>query len=303
MGARLFRFEHPDLGLADNVRLAARNELDRAIADVSETGFDIHGTVRNVRRRLKRVRSILRLIRPAFPDYATENAALRDIGSAYSGLRDAMARVEAVDRLVAGGRENVAGLTLLRRELAERAAAADAALDRDALLMALRSELREARVRAELWELSEEGAGALVPGFADTYRRGRRGYERARRRADEQSLHEWRKALKHHANQLKLLGGLMPVFAVGRVRAAQRLARMLGELQDLYVLGRVLGEASAGLSEDDRARIGERLEGEVVRLRRKALKRGKMLYAEPTRTVRQRWRTYWADWKAARRLG
>ena len=68
-----FQFEHPDRPLGDNVRKAAKAEFDRAIAEISETGFEVHGTVRNVRRRLKRIRALLRLIRPVFPDYAREN--------------------------------------------------------------------------------------------------------------------------------------------------------------------------------------------------------------------------------------
>ena len=65
----VFAFDRPDLDVGDNVRHAARGEYDQAIAEVSETDFEVHDTIRNVRRRLKRIRSLLRLIRPVFPQF------------------------------------------------------------------------------------------------------------------------------------------------------------------------------------------------------------------------------------------
>ena len=300
----MFRFEHPELGIGDNVRLAAREEFDRAITEVSETGFEVHGTVRNVRRRLKRVRAVLRLIRPVFPDYAAENAALREVGAAFSGLRDAMARVEAVDALRKyGGAEIEAPLERLRRELVARAAAREAELDRNSFLTALRRELRDARVRAELWQLSGDGRRAVVPGFVDTYRRARKGLGRAKRRGDEDSLHEWRKAVKRHAAQLSLLGPLAPPFAAGRGRGAKKLARVLGDLMNLDVLRQAVADDSGEIDREAKSRIDKCLAEAIALHRAKALKLGRLLFAEAPKRVRRRWRVYWDDWQAGRRLG
>ena len=299
----MFRFEHPELGVDDNVRIAAREEFDRAISEVSETGFEVHGTVRNVRRRLKRVRALLRLIRPVFPDYGKENAALREMGAAFSGLRDAMARVEAVDALKTyGGAEIEAPLERLRRDLVMRAAAHEAELDREIFLTTLRRDLRDARVRAELWSLSGAGRKAVVPGLVDTYRQARKELDRAKRRGDEDSLHEWRKAVKRHAAQLSLLAPLSPPFAAGRGRGAKKLARVLGDLTNLNVLRRTIEDDSGGIDEEDKVRIDTCLADATARQRAKALKLGRLLFADTAKTVRRRWSVYWDDWRAGRRL-
>jgi hypothetical protein len=295
------RFEHPERTVEDNVRKAAKTEFDRAIAEVSETGFEVHGTVRNVRRRLKRIRSLRRLIRPVFSAYAEENAALRHAGAEVAALRDAMALVETADALARGREgEMAAALVTLRAELVARAAAEEERLDRDAFLTGLRASLRDARVRSELWELEDDGRQAIVPGFVETYRRARRGAH-ARANGEDNGFHEWRKAVKHHWVQLALLRRLVPDFADARRLRAQKLARTLGDLQNLCVLERWLCEnplqpARSGL-------IGELARDEAARLKRRALAFGKPLFAESPKLVRARWDAYWLDWQASRRMG
>jgi hypothetical protein len=299
----VFQFEHPERSLGDNVRKAAKAEFDRAMGEVSETGFEVHGTVRNVRRRLKRVRSLLRLIRPVFPDYSSENKALRDIGAEVSELRDVMALVEAAD-LLARGREgdDALALGLLRLELANRAAEREEQLDRDAFLTGLRSRLREARVRSEIWQLKDEGRATLVPGFVGTYRGARRKFKRVEASGDEKDFHAWRKQVKHHAGHLSVLRGLVPAFADGRLRRAKKLAVLLGDFQNLCVLRQALADDPTLASEADRSRIMVLCGAAAGGYSRKALKLAAPLLAEPPRLVTARWEAYWLDWQAARAM-
>jgi hypothetical protein len=303
-GPRVFRLDYPEQSFEDNLRRAVKAEFDRAIGEVGETGFEIHGTVRNVRRRLKRVRAVLKLVRPVLPAYREESESLRDLGADVSALRDAQALVEAVDRLAARRDGVVApALLRLRRFLAERAAGHEAALDRDALLSRLREQLREARVRAELWEFSRTGAAVLVPGFVETYQRARGAAEAVAETREQERFHEWRKRAKDHWAQLGLLRGLAPEFAEGRRQRAGRLVRTLGDYQNLSLLLDALRDESSQAAEADAVaaiRIASRLHG---KLGKRALKLGRLLFADKPRAVDRRWRTYWDDWEAARRMG
>jgi len=292
-----FEFENPGRPIEDSVRAAAKAEFDRAIGEVAETGFEIHETVRTVRRRLKRIRAIVRLIRPAFAHYRAENELLRSIGADVSALRDAAALVDGVDRLLreADG-ETAAVLHQLRRRLVDAAADEDAGLDRDAFLLELRGKLREARVRAELWELTADDAAAVVPGFVATYRKSRGGYRAARKHpTEERYLHEWRKAVKFHWAQLSLLRGFAPAFAEKRRAAAKRLAESLGDHHNLCVLRDALTAQEAD-------KVGPVLEAAIERLGKRALKLGRPLFAETPRQVRSRWTAVFADRAAVGRI-
>lgn len=291
----MFEFEQPSRPIEDSVRAAAKAEFDRAIAEITETGFEVHETVRSVRRRLKRVRSIVRLIRPAFPDHAAENRQLRDMGAEVSALRDAAALVEAVDLL--SKRANGAGdaLPALRERLAARAAAEETKLDRETFLLTLRGKLREARVRSELWDLRADGAAAVVPGFVTTYAKARDGFRAAAKTPTREHLHEWRKVVKFHWAQLGLLRRFAPEFAEVRRARAKRLAETLGDHHNLCVLEQALegGETEA---------IGELIEVELKRLGKRAIKLGRPLFAETPDDVERRWLATFADREAVGRL-
>jgi hypothetical protein len=299
----VFRFEHADWPVDDNVRRAARNEFDSAIGEVAETGFEVHATVRNVRRRLKRVRAILRLIRPVFADYREENIRLRDTGAEFSSLRDAMALVEAVDLLAlkAKGDEAIA-LERVRAALTKRAADSEGQLDRETFLTSLRSKLRDARVRSELWELKSTGRKALVPGVVEGYRRAREAFGVAEAAPDSEALHELRKHVKYHLAHLSLLRDLAPAFADGRRKEMQKLARGLGDLQNLAVLDAVLVDDNVAFEDGDKSVARSLLERRVQKLRRKALAAGERLLGEKPDVVEARWSVYWDDWQAGRKL-
>ena len=282
--------------VTDNVRAVAKAEFDRAIAEITETGFEVHETVRNVRRRLKRVRSIIRLIRPAFPNHVRENSLLRDTGAEVSELRDAAALVEAADRLSKGvNGEAGEALQALRQRLASRAAAEEAKLDRDAFLLGLRAKLREARVRSELWELKAGGAKAVVPGFVATYTKAREGRRAAAKSPSNEHLHEWRKTVKFHWAQLGLLRRFAPEFAEARREQAKRLAETLGDHHNLCVL-------RAALADEEEIAIGPLIDAELGKLGKRALKLGRGLFAETPEEVERRWRATFADWEAVGRL-
>lgn len=296
----VFAFDRPDLDVAANVRRAAREEFDLAIAEVGETGFEVHGTIRNVRRRLKRIRSLLRLIRPVFDDYDSENAALRDFGAEVSDLRDTHALIEAADLLAPRAAPEVVGaLVRVRTRLRARAAEHEASLERDAFLVDLRGRLREARVRSELWALKDGRPAVLVPGFVASYRKARAMFRQVEQHSDDDLLfHEWRKAVKYHWGHLKLLRDLVPPFADGRRRLAGRISSWLGDHQNLCVLRDHLELAGA-----DRALIAAEIEDRNKGLRKKALRAGELLFAERPGAVRRRWADYCADWAASQHLG
>jgi CHAD domain-containing protein len=293
----VFEFEHPAWPIEDSARAAAREELDRAIGEVAETGFEIHETVRHVRRRLKRVRAVIGLIQPAFPDHRAESRLLRELGGEISALRDASALVDAVDVLLRGADGDVAGaLHAARRRFAAAAAGADTGLDRDSFLGALRGKLRDARVRAEMWELAADGGAAVVPGFVGTYAKARRGYRMMQKAPTDEHLHEWRKAVKFHWAQLGLLRRFAPEFAERRRDAAKRLAETLGNHHNLCVL-------RSALSAEEIAQMGTALEVKLARLQRRAARLGRQLFADRPKEVRKRWVSTFADRDAVLALG
>ena len=297
----VFEFARLDRPVDENVRELARDELQRAIAEVDDSGLELRGTVRSVRRRLKRVRAALKLVRPIFPDYPAENQRLRSIAAHVAELRDLGALLEAVDHLAV----DVEGapwqpLLGLRRQLAERVAAREADVPRESFLADLRARLEDARQRAATWHFTASRHDAVLPGFVRTYGRARAGYRDARRSGDVVVLHEWRKTVKDHWSQLGVLRGLAPPLIAVRRAAVKDLAAALGDHHNLHVLR--AGLPWMNLDSPDSSSFVRLLDSAGDRLARRSLRLGAALFSEPPAVVERRWRAYVDEWRAVSSL-
>src|SRR5262249_19554178 len=116
-----FRIENGD-HVAQEVRRIARRQVEGAIDEVRTRNHRDPETVHELRKRCKKVRGLLRLVRPALGDtYAIENAHFRDAARSLSPLRDAHTALVAYDALLDHYRGEVrrASLAAVRRHLAQ----------------------------------------------------------------------------------------------------------------------------------------------------------------------------------------
>ena len=97
MGFRLQRGE----SINEEIQRIAEEQLEKAVAEIQDGELDRHEAVHQVRKRFKKIRGLIRLVRPAFEKtYQRENAMFRDAGREISAVRDAQSLIEAFDRLV-----------------------------------------------------------------------------------------------------------------------------------------------------------------------------------------------------------
>src|SRR6266511_1746767 len=116
-----------DDDVPSSVRQCAREQLAGAAERLECAGEDPVKAVHEARKHLKKTRALLRLVRPALgrKAYRRENDALRDIGLALSGTRDADVRVATAQKLAehAAGRLPADVFDALREALAAEAGA------------------------------------------------------------------------------------------------------------------------------------------------------------------------------------
>jgi len=225
------------------VRRIAVEQIDRALADLD--ACDLHDAVHQLRKRCKKLRGLLRLVRPALAGerYARENAAIRDAQRELSDLRDARVRLETLDALLDAfvGEVDPAPFAVVRDALRERcersvAAASGGAAELDARLTRCRDALSLVRDRVSDWRLEGEGFEAVRGGVGKPYRRARRALERVREDPSAAAFHEWRKRAKYHLYHVRLLRPCWHEALGARRDAVDRLADRLGDAHDLAVL-------------------------------------------------------------------
>jgi CHAD domain-containing protein len=294
------------------LRRVALDQLERAFAELDDDALDVHATVHQVRKRCKKVRGLLRLVRPALAGdvYARENGALRDAAGGLSDLRDAEARIETFDALVADYGDALDGeaFGLVRRALcARRARERDSSASRaDAVgrLERFRASLGRVRERAEGWSLEAEGYEAVRGGLKKTYGRARRALAAAYADGSTEAFHDWRKRVKYHGYHLRLLREVWRPATKMRRGQLDRLSDLLGDEHDLAVLRRhLLDHPVRGIDGPTAEALHGLVAARRARLRREALPLGQRLLAERPKAFARRlgawFEVAWGDGPAA----
>lgn len=268
------------------VRRIARQQLTRARADLDDPEVPgLAEAVHDVRKRAKKVRGLLRLVRPGLGDqYAPANAALRDAARHLAPLRDAHAQLDTFDRLVAAtaGGSDPGRLAPVRSGLAHIAdiASRRAAADSERLARA-RDLLAAAQDLTATLEV-DDGWDAVAGGLGRTYQRGRRDLRRARSAPTPEQFHEWRKRVKYTWYHLRLLGPSAPSLLGPAAAAFSDLSDTLGDAHDLTVLADTLRAAPTdhgGVEVVEAACVVA--DGMRAHLQRRAVGLGARLYVEP----------------------
>ncbi len=310
MGYRIDPGEPTDREL----RRVAAEQLGRAAELLRIPGGPDPEAVHEVRKRLKKARSALRLGRADLGAAVARhaNAELRDVGASLAEQRDADALVEAVDQLLASADPATAeALAVVRALLAERAQAvrAEGRLDRATVIGAART-VEQTVAWLDGVPARVTGWDAFGPGLAREYGRGRRALGQLPHQPSVDELHDWRKRVKdlwYHERLLRRLwtDGQRPVVA-----AADELASMLGADHDLGLLLAVVAEPGGHDTAHLRSTV-ERVDplaldpyvravvdvvalGHRAQLQHDARRLGALLYADRPRAWRDRHGAWWA---------
>jgi len=231
--------KHEDIGLA-LTRLAV-DDLAAARSCLADDGPP-SPRVHRVRRRLKRARSIVRVLRPALGSRAAPLAGgLRNAARLLAAPRDTDAAVATARSLMAVadgvGLERV--VAVLDREAESRDGRAAAFAEVDALLAAVEAEI--AAIDADL-----DGDDLLVRGLARSYRRGRVAMQRATFSLATPDLHAWRKSAKDLWHLIRIARKRLPTNVTKRAPGLERLSEILGLDHDHAMLAERLALSPEG---------------------------------------------------------
>ena len=275
--------------LPEAIGRSARGRIDHAIDELrGRTDSTPVEAVHEARKDMKKIRALLRLARGELgrQTYDRENACFRDAARELAGQRDADVMLETLDRLTylpAGQAWEVRKRIQADRERSggdgDRTAAARSAV----------AILKEARGRVSHWRLERDSFDALAKGLEKTYRRGRREFEAAMEEPTVESLHEWRKRVKHLWYHHTLLRSLWPPVMEVMGDEAHALSDRLGDDHDLAVLADWV-EQHGGAGPELRDAV-DRRRGE---LQAEAFALGARVYAEKPKAYTKRLRGLWA---------
>ncbi len=244
--------------------------------------------VHELRTNVKKVRALLRLVRPTFRDYATENAALREAAGMLTALRDAEVLGQTFDSIAAHVHTPTDVLTALRAQVIRSTAGPG---DAQVLLQAHADAIARIDRRARDWKVAGDGFAALRAGLERSWAAAQKAMRAARSDPGGEALHLWRKRVKDHWYHARLLQPIWPETMVHHMAAAETLGELLGDARDLAFLA----EALADLPEAADIRTAAR--DEEARLLGNARALGRRFLSEPAGDLSRRWRGWWDIWR------
>lgn len=282
-------------------------EIEAAAGQLSGSGkAGRDERIHEARKSLKKIRGVLRLMRPELDDlYEAENAHMRDVAGALSQFRDAGAIIQTFDALVERYRGELDGgaLASVRRGLMARKEHAEKQDGVEKVMRQMAAAIGREREAVEAWPLASTGFPAIAPGLEKTYRRGRRAMAAVRLSPRAAKYHEWRKRVKDHWYHVRLLESLWNDAMRAHEKSLKELETCLGEDHNLTILReKVLADpASYGAG----AEIGLLLK--LIRrhhkeLRANALALGARIYEEKPRQFTRRMQHLWDAWQPQPKL-
>lgn len=280
----------------------AREQIQRAQHQL-EAGEDATVAVHETRKCLKRLRALLRLIRPAIGERAfrSENAHLRDIGGMLSGTRDRHVLIQTVAKLeTASGHDGLGDAVryLLSEQNGDQGDDVDAAAMKKAL-----KELHEADKRLAKLQIAGSGFDVVARGLEASYRKARQAFRHAYELLDDEDFHEWRKGTQQHWRHMVLLSRAWPNCLGARINEARQLSQFLGDDHDLAILTAYIRSDRAALIPTEQANLIEEIARErQAELRALARPMGQRLFAEGPKALRRRMGAYWDAATADRAL-
>ncbi|MFO7548505.1 MAG: CHAD domain-containing protein [Acidimicrobiia bacterium] len=312
-----------DERLSEGLQRITLEQFEIAISGFQGPDADIDTAVHEARKATKRVRAVLRLVRGEIGGrvYRVENAALRDTARLIAPMRDGAVMVDSVRRLRESfGHKLASGVfdelegALVDRHLQRR----QRVLDDEAVFPTVIASLEAARARYAAWPVEpalaatgspkrtaiRHGFGALEPGLAATYGRGRREMQTAMTDPVSEHFHLWRKRVKYLRHQMEVLTPLWPEVVGGMAKSFDRLGEILGEEHDLAVLLQlVAGVPSMCPDPVERSLLAALAQHRRVELRVAAGALGSRLFAERPEQFVDRMAAYWDAWDAPHPLG
>ena len=287
-----FKLDEP---IASGVRRIAREQIARAGLELDRVSAGgAAAGIHESRKAIKRLRALLRLLRPQIGQKAfkVRNVGLKEIAAKLSASRDHSILDETITKLEGRfGHAGVKALAPLRSTLARGHTGAQ-----DNIGSPASETIREKLAQEGRWldELTFDAGGfeIVAEGLELSYRRGRAALAKASKKPTDDRVHDLRKSVQWHWRQMALLSRAWPEYFNLRAAAAREISQILGDDHDLAVLLH-FAKSDRGARAPESGQIENMIRMRQYELRAQAYPRAARLFAEPPKAFGRRIACYW----------
>jgi CHAD domain-containing protein len=284
--------------ISNEVRRIVLKQLEAAISELHSVGDpQSDDAVHDARRRVKKIRAIIRLVRPVLDkEYRAVDRDLSTVSRLLAPVADGRGIVETLKEIEHRYPASLSkrALAVARKGVLRNGARADRDAHARGILKIAAGTLRSERSRVKRWRVRGEGFRAIAPGLEESYRRARRMMLVTWSKPKPSHFHTWRRFVKDHWFHIRLLEGRCGNHLVAYERRIEALDGILGEYHNVILL-RDLLVTDESLPHEEGARCLRVVSRYQRVLCRHAEILGARIYTERPRRFVRRVRHLWRD--------
>ena len=273
-------------------------ELDKILENCRNQQDDLHISIHEIRKSIKRIRAVLRLVREeiGYSSYYRENVFYRDINRSTSDLRTFNVLILSLEGLQGdlGDRlppERFAPLAEQMRE--QRDKMLSGMLSSDRILKDLSVQFIIGRSRIPNLPIHKNNFEVLAGGMHRIYRQGKQYLDKSMKEPGVHQLHDMRKRIKYLWYQIELLKPVYPGLLKAYASSLESISERLGTYHDLAVLSDYLVKNETGLDKDLRDTLVEACEFKKAAMLPGIFTMSSAVYSEKPEAFIQRLDGYW----------
>jgi CHAD domain-containing protein len=284
---------------------SAAKALQRILGDEARAAIKVAGNgsrrteqVHEVRKHLKKMRTIVRLAREALGERSYDRASFfyRDLAHQLSDARDAQVLLDVCEKLEPRMGKHIT--ESIKPALAEHCEVTNALVEAKQVLPRMKEELAKAPCLTRRLAGASGGWSSIRSGLRWIHRRGRRAFASAYRSPTPERFHEWRKRVKDLHYAARMIEPLWPQSIDMLAAETHQLSDLLGDDHDLTLLERFLRESAS--SHGGRRQL-KSVFGQIANqrdeLRARARTLGERIYDERSGAFVEHVEVLWHAWK------
>jgi len=282
----------------ETIHRILHEQVDSILENCDNKQDDLHKSIHEIRKSIKRIRAVLRLMREeiGYSSYYRENVFYRDINRSTSDLRSYNVLIHTLETLQAGLSDTLEPEKinpLIEEIKTQRDGMLEQILSSDRVLKDLSSRFKEGRLRIPNLPIHKNNFDALAGGIERMYRQGIKYLEASQKEPDVHNLHDMRKRMKYLWYQIEILKPIYPGLLKAFASALESISEKLGTYHDLEVLSEYLSENKTGLEDWLNDTLKEACEFKKSAMLPKIFKQAEAIYTEEPDALIHRLEGYW----------
>jgi CHAD domain-containing protein len=273
-------------------------ELIESISDQNIPTKDERGEyIHTVRTTIKRLRALLRLIRPVTGDsfFDCENERLRRASRRLAVARDVEVALHTLETLSVSGESKRSAVAAAIAGLEEKARPQQ---NIDDALKEVWTDLEQTKLNLHQRLMAKGDWQLIETGLRDVYRQSRKRMDAAFRDGEDEGFHKWRIRVKNLYYELQMLEPVWPKRIDKMTSRLSKLQDKIGSDHDVVVLkGLLRREPEAFGGPEAVERVIRCLNGQSQKLRRASEPLGRRIFTEKPRRFVQKLGRRWVKWR------